>query len=93
MTTTKSKNQSKIQSETCHLPAQPGDIWVTQRKNSFGVGSKLICTDEEWDENPGFYRFYYLIGCANIGPWTFLDTKTMEGFDLYKRNKVIYNKP
>jgi hypothetical protein len=52
-----------------------------------------MCTDEEWDENPGFYRFYYLIGCANIGPWTFLDTKTMEGFDLYKRKGTIYNKP
>ena len=93
MTTTKSKIQIKTQPNTRHLPAQPGDIWVTQRKNSLGVGSKLMCTDEEWDENPGFYRFYYLIGCANIGPWTFLDTKTMEGFDLYKRKETIYNKP
>lgn len=85
--------KSKAQSNKRHLPAQPGDIWVTQRKNSFGVGSKLICTDEEWDEHPGFYKFYYLIGCANIGPYTTLDTRTMIGFDLYKRKEVIYNKP
>lgn len=93
MTTTKPKTQSKTQSKTRHLPAQPGDIWTTQRKNTFGVGSKLMCTDEEWDEHPGFFKFYYLIGCANIGPYTTLDTKTMHGFDLYKRNGTIYNKP
>jgi len=52
-----------------------------------------MCTDEEWDEHPGFFKFYYLIGCANIGPYTMLDTKTMHGFDLYKRNGTIYNKP
>ena len=93
MTTTKPKTQPKTQSKTRHLPAQPGDIWTTQRKNMFGVGSKLMCTDEEWDEHPGFFKFYYLIGCANIGPYTTLDTKTMHGFDLYKRNGIIYNKP
>lgn len=93
MTTTKPKTQPKTQSKTRHLPAQPGDIWTTQRKNTFGVGSKLMCTDEEWDEHPGFFKFYYLIGCANIGPYTTLDTKTMHGFDLYKRNGTIYNKP
>jgi len=93
VTTTKPKTQPKTQSKTRHLPAQPGDIWTTQRKNTFGVGSKLMCTDEEWDEHPGFFKFYYLIGCANIGPYTTLDTKTMHGFDLYKRNGTIYNKP
>jgi len=93
VTTTKPKTQSKTQPKTRHLPAQPGDIWTTQRKNTFGVGSKLMCTDEEWDEHPGFFKFYYLIGCANIGPYTMLDTKTMHGFDLYKRNGTIYNKP
>lgn len=93
MTTTKPKTQLKTQPKTRHLPAQPNDIWVTQHKNSLGVGSKLMCTDEEWDEHPGFFKFYYLIGCANIGPYTTLDTKTMHGFDLYKRNGTIYNKP
>ena len=79
MTTTKPKTQTKTQLNTRHLPAQPGDIWVTQRKNSLGVGSKLMCTDEEWDENPGFYRFYYLIGCANIGPGHFLTPRQWKG--------------
>ena len=86
MTTRKAKSKAT----TTHLPAQPGDIWVTKRKNIYGVGSKLMCTDEEWDEYPGFFKFYYLIGCANIGPWTFINTKTMDGFDLYERNKVRY---
>ena len=68
-----------------NLPAQPGDIWESNLKNKFGTGSKLMMTDEESDEHPGYFKCYYLIGCANIGPWTFLDSKTMCGFTLYQR--------
>jgi len=28
-----------------------------------------------------------LIGCANIGPYTMLDSKTMRGFTLYQRKE------
>lgn len=72
--------------DTDNLPAQPGDIWESNMKNRFGTGSKLMVTDETWDKHPGFLKCYYLIGCANIGPWTMLDSKSMRGFTLYKRN-------
>ena len=68
-----------------NLPAQPGDIWESNMKNTFGTGSKLMVTDETWDEHPSFLKCIYLIGCANIGPWTMLDSKTMRGFTLYQR--------
>jgi hypothetical protein len=44
-----------------------------------------MVTDETWDEHPGFLKCVYLIGCANIGPYTMLDSKTMRGFTLYQR--------
>jgi len=69
-----------------NLPAQPGDIWESNMKNIYGTGSKLMVTDETWNERPGFLKCIYLIGCANIGPWTMLDSKTMRGFTLYQRN-------
>ena len=68
-----------------NLPAQPGDIWQSNMKNRFGTGSKLMVTDETWDEHPGFLKCIYLIGSANIGPYTMLDSKTMRGFTLYQR--------
>jgi hypothetical protein len=46
-----------------------------------------MVTDETWDEHPGFLKCFYLIGCANIGPWTMLDSKTMRGFTLYQRKE------
>jgi hypothetical protein len=84
-TNTISKTVSVIDKK--NLPAQPGDIWQSNLKSTLGTQSKLMVTDETWDEHPGFLKCFYLIGCANIGPWTMLDSKTMHGFTLYQRKE------
>jgi hypothetical protein len=85
MTQKKSSPASLIDKK--NLPARPGDVWESNLKNTLGRGSKLMMTDEESDEHPGYFKCYYLIGSANIGPWTFLDSKTMRGFTLYQRKE------
>jgi hypothetical protein len=84
-TNTISKTVSVIDKK--NLPAQPGDIWQSNLKSTLGTQSKLMVTDETWDKHPGFLKCFYLIGCANIGPWTMLDSKTMHGFTLYQRKE------
>jgi hypothetical protein len=84
-TNTISKTVSVIDKK--NLPAQPGDIWQSNLKSTLSTQSKLMVTDETWDEHPGFLKCFYLIGCANIGPWTMLDSKTMHGFTLYQRKE------
>jgi hypothetical protein len=86
MTQMKSNVSSRVDKK--NLPAQPGDIWESNLKNRFGTGSKLMVTDETWDKHPGFFKCYYLIGCANIGPWTMLDSKSMKGFTLHTRKQI-----
>jgi hypothetical protein len=50
MTQSKSKTKQSPQyskQDTSNLPAQPGDIWESNLKNTFGTGSKLMVTDED----------------------------------------------